>query len=128
MISFLNEKIAYRKIRNNGSPNMFLMIAAMGLSTTYQNLANVIWGSKFKQLPKIVSPWERSTWTVFIVGTTDLLCLGLAVSGPGSILLLIINKTKFGLHVRAVACCSRTAGLLGIKIDRVIALDVFAGR
>ena len=35
VISFLNEKIAYRKIRNNGSPNMFLMIAAMGLSTTY---------------------------------------------------------------------------------------------
>lgn len=43
VISFLNERVAYRRIRNNGSPNMFLMIAAMGLSTTYQNLANVIW-------------------------------------------------------------------------------------
>ena len=50
LISLFNEKLAYRRIRNNGSPNMFLMIAAMGLSTTYQNLANVIWGSKFKQL------------------------------------------------------------------------------
>ena len=48
VISFLNERVAYRRIRNNGSPNMFLMIAAMGLSTTYQNLANVIWKSKFK--------------------------------------------------------------------------------
>ena len=48
LISFFNEKVAYRRIRNNGSPNMFLMIAAMGLSTTYQNLANVIWGSKFR--------------------------------------------------------------------------------
>ena len=37
-------------------------------------------------------------------------------------LLFLINKTKFGLHVRAVACSSRTAGLLGIKIDRVIAM------
>ena len=36
------------------------------------------------------------------------------------ILLLIINKTKFGLHVRAVACSSRTAGILGVRIDRVI--------
>ena len=42
LTSFLNERVAYRRIRNNGSPNMFLMIAAMGLSTTYQNLANVI--------------------------------------------------------------------------------------
>ena len=43
LISLFNEKLAYRRIRNNGSPNMFLMIAAMGLSTTYQNLA----GSRF---------------------------------------------------------------------------------
>ena len=70
-VSFLNELAAYRRIRKNGSPNMFLMIAAMGLSTTYQNLANVIWGSKFKQLP---------------------------------------------------ACSGRTARILGIRIDRVIAL------
>ena len=120
VISFLNEKIAYRKIRNNGSPNMFLMIAAMGLSTTYQNLANVIWGSKFKQLPKIFSVGTINLNGIFI-GTTDLLCLGLSAVALVA-LLLIINKTKFGLHVRAVACSSRTAGLLGIKIDRVIAM------
>ena len=112
VISFLNEKIAYRKIRNNGSPNMFLMIAAMGLSTTYQNLANVIWGSKFKQLPKIFSVGTINLNGIFI-GTTDLLCLGLSAVALVA-LLLIINKTKFGLHVRAVACSSRTAGLLGI--------------
>lgn len=72
VISFLNEKIAYRKIRNNGSPNMFLMIAAMGLSTTYQNLANVIWGSKFKQLPKIFSVGTINLNGIFI-GTTIML-------------------------------------------------------
>lgn len=38
------------------------------------------------------------------------------------ILLLIINRTRFGLHVRAVACNGRMASLLGVKIDRVIAL------
>ena len=37
-------------------------------------------------------------------------------------LLLLINKTRFGLHVRAVACAGKTAGLLGIRIDRVIAM------
>ncbi|MDY4692588.1 MAG: branched-chain amino acid ABC transporter permease [Blautia sp.] len=120
LISFLNEKIAYRKIRNNGSPNMFLMIAAMGLSTTYQNLANVIWGSKFKQLPKIFKIGTVNLNGVFI-GKTDMVCLVVAVILL-VILLLVITKTKFGLHVRAVACSSRTASLLGVKIDRVIAL------
>lgn len=120
LISFFNERIAYRKVRNNGSPNMFLMIAAMGLSTTYQNLANVVWGSKFKQLPKIFSVGTVNLNGIFI-GKTDMVCLVVAAVVL-VVLLLIINKTKFGLHVRAVACSGRTAGLLGVKIDRVIAL------
>lgn len=120
LISLFNERLAYRNIRRHGSPNMFLMIAAMGLSTTYQNLANVIWGSKFKQLPKLFKTTSLNLGGVFI-GTSDLLCLSIAIVVL-VILLLIINKTRFGLHVRAVACNGRTASLLGIKIDRVIAL------
>ena len=120
LISLFNERLAYRNIRRHGSPNMFLMIAAMGLSTTYQNLANVIWGSKFKQLPKLFKTTSLNLGGVFI-GTSDLLCLSIAIVVL-LILLLIINKTRFGLHVRAVACNGRTASLLGIKIDRVIAL------
>ena len=119
-VSFLNERFAYRRIRSNGSPNMFLMIAAMGLSTTYQNLANVVWGSKFKQLPRIFSVMTLNVGGIFI-GTTDLLCLSVALIVL-VILLLIINKTRFGLHVRAVACGGRTARILGVRIDRVIAL------
>lgn len=120
LISFFNEKVAYRTIRNNGSPNMFLMIAAMGLSTTYQNLANVIWGSKFKQLPKIFEVGTVNLNGIFI-GKTDMVCLVVSIIML-VILLMIINKTKFGLQVRAVACSSRTAGLLGVKIDKVIAM------
>jgi branched-chain amino acid transport system permease protein len=37
LISLFNERFTYRRIRSKGSPNMFLMIAAMGLSTTYQS-------------------------------------------------------------------------------------------
>ena len=120
LISLFNERLAYRNIRRHGSPNMFLMIAAMGLSTTYQNLANVIWGSKFKQLPKLFKTTSLNLGGVFI-GTSDLLCLSIAIVVL-VILLLIINRTRFGLHVQAVACNGRTASLLGVKIDRVIAL------
>ena len=125
-ISFLNELVAYRRIRTNGSPNMFLMIAAMGLSTTYQNLVNVIWGSKFKQLPKVFSVRTLNIGGVY-VGTTDMLCLAVALVVLVA-LLLTINKTRFGLHVRAVACAGRTARILGVRIDRVIAaVFVLAG-
>lgn len=120
LISLFNEKLAYRRIRNNGSPNMFLMIAAMGLSTTYQNLANVIWGSKFKQLPRFFKTSTLNLNGIF-VGTTDLLCIVISLIML-VLLLYIINKTKFGLHVRAVACAGSTARIMGIRIDQVIAL------
>ena len=79
---------------------MFLMIAAMGLSTTYQNLANVIWKSKFKQLPKLFKVGTINISGIFI-GKTDMLCLVLSAIAL-VILLFLINKTKFGLHVRDV--------------------------
>ena len=119
-ISVFNERFTYRRIRSNGSPNMFCMIAAMGLSTTYQNLANIIWGAKFKQMPKIFKKASLNVGGVFI-GTTDLLCLALTLIVL-VVLMAVINKTRFGLHVRAVACSGRTSGILGIRIDRVIAM------
>lgn len=44
-VSFLSERVAYRRIRSNGAPNMFLMIAAMGLSNVFQQAANLIFTS-----------------------------------------------------------------------------------
>ena len=54
LISVFNEKIAYKRIRDNNSPTMFLMIAAMGLSTTFQNMAIVVFGPKFKMFPQVL--------------------------------------------------------------------------
>ncbi len=120
LISLFNERIAYRRIRNNGSPNMFLMVAAMGLSTTYQNFATVVFGAKFKQYPAVLPVSSVQIGEIYI-GVLDLVSLGITAVVL-CILVFIINKTKFGLHVRAIACNGRTASLLGIKVDRNIAM------
>lgn len=119
-ISFFNERLAYRRIRNNKSPNMFLMIAAMGLSTTYQNFATIMFGAKFKQYPRVLPVSSIQVGELYI-GVLDLLSLGITAVVLGA-LMLLINKTKFGLNVRAVACNGQTAGLLGVKVDRCIAM------
>ena len=73
---------------------MFLMIAAMGLSTTYQNLANVIWGSKFKQLPRFFKTTTLNINGIF-VGTTDLLCIVISL-----IVLVIVTEERLCRRVR----------------------------
>lgn len=119
LISLFNERIAYKRIRDHNSPTMFLMIAAMGLSTTYQNLAMIVFGSKFKLFPEIVK--GSINFGGLTIGRLDLFSLIFSLA----VLIILdytIYRTKFGLGVRCVASNTYTAGLMGINIDRYFAL------
>jgi len=122
-VSYFNERVAYRRIRHNHSPNMFLMIAAMGLSTVYQQAANVIFTGKYKQYPFRLPVSTVQIGNAYL-GVLDLVSLGIT-----AIIIIwliyLINKTQFGLNVRAIACNNYTASILGVKVDRSIAYVFF---
>lgn len=120
LISVLNEKIAYKKIRNNNSPTMFLMIAAMGLSTTFQNLAIVVFGPKFKMFPQVL-PTSAIVIGSVRIGVLDIISLITTVVVL-IFLQYLISKTKFGLAVKASSSNMNTASLLGINVDKYIML------
>jgi branched-chain amino acid transport system permease protein len=123
LISFLNEKLAYRRIRENKAPTMFLMIAAMGLSIVFQNGSMLVFGAKFQKFPPVLPVSSISIGSVH-VGVLDLVTL--AVAAVALIVLeIVITKTKLGLGIRAIASSSSTAGLLGINVNKMFAL-VFA--
>lgn len=126
LVSIINERFFYRRIRNNNSPTMFLMIAAMGLSTVFQNGAMLTFGSKFQMFPSIMPVSSISVWHIRI-GVLDL--LSFAISAVALILMeFLIQRTKFGLGVRAVACNSYTSSILGINVDKILAsVFVLAG-
>lgn len=48
LISYASEKVTYRRIRRNGAPNMFLMIAAMGLSNMFQQASILIFSGQYR--------------------------------------------------------------------------------
>lgn len=120
LVSFLCERFAYRRIRSNGSPNMFLMIAAMGLSNVFQQAANLIFTGKFRSYPFKLPVSTINIGNAYI-GVLDLISLGITAVVL-VILIYIINKTQFGLNVRAIACNAPAAKVLGIKVDKSIAL------
>ena len=119
LVSFLSERFAYRRIRSNGAPIMFLMIAAMGLSNVFQQTSNLIFSGQYRtydfKLPvstvKIGSAYLGVLDLVSLVITAVIL----------SFLIYMINKTKFGLNVRAIACNQKAARVLGIRVDQSIA-------
>ncbi len=123
LISIINERFAYRRIRQNNSPTMFLMIAAMGLSVTYQNLVMVIVGPKFKTFPPIIPTKAISLGTIKI-GVLDLISMAVVFAAV-VIIECLVTKTKFGLAVRAASSNMNTASLLGINIDFYIVMVFF---
>ena len=119
LVSYLCERMAYRRIRSNGAPNMFLMIAAMGLSNVFQQAANLIFSGQYRSYPFKLPVSTVKVATAYI-GVLDL--VSLAITAVVIVLLVyLINKTQFGLNVRAIACNAYAAKVLGVKVDRCIA-------
>lgn len=118
IISLLNERLFYRRIRERNAPTMFLMIAAMGISTVLQNATKNLFGVSVKIFPAMLSTTSVTIGNVTI-GVYDLVSLAVATVAL-VVLEFLVNKTKFGLGVRAVACSSYTSSLLGINVDRVL--------
>jgi branched-chain amino acid transport system permease protein len=119
LISFASERVAYRRIRRTGAPNVFLMIAAMGLSNVFQQAANLIFTGQYRSYP-----FQLPVSTVRIgnsfLGVLDMISL-VITAAVLVLLIFLIEKTKFGLNVRAIASNSFAARVLGVKVDRSIA-------
>ena len=122
-ISYLCERLTSRRIRRNGAPNMFLMIAAMGLSNVFQQAANLIFSGQYRSYPFKLPVSTISIASAYI-GVLDLISLAITAVVI-AFLIYLINKTQFGLNVRAIACNPNAAKVLGVKVDRCIA-TVFA--
>ncbi|MCX7963147.1 MAG: branched-chain amino acid ABC transporter permease [Candidatus Sumerlaea chitinivorans] len=125
--------LAYRPLR--ASPRLIPLITAIGLSLFLQNIAQATWGSASRFFPADVTPAVFSGKRVPIVriGDTqldmsllDALILVLAVSLM-VIVQLFILRTRAGMAMRACAQDRTTAALMGIHVDRFVALAFALG-
>ncbi len=124
LLGFAVERVAYKPLRQ--APRMSVMISAIGVSYLIQNVALYVTGGLSQQYPNI--PWLSDTVVVFGAMTkrvtliTPVLTLILIV-----LLVLLINRTKIGMGMRAVSKDFETSLLMGIKIDNVISVTFIIG-
>ncbi|MDR1772783.1 MAG: branched-chain amino acid ABC transporter permease [Hungatella sp.] len=118
------ERVAYRPLRT--APRMSVMISAIGVSYLLQNLATYLFTALPKGYPEI--PFLKKIYQIgglsasFVTFLTPVLTL-MIVYG----LITLINKTKIGMAMRAVAKDYDTAALMGIKINRIITFTFAIG-
>jgi branched-chain amino acid transport system permease protein len=145
IVAVLTERLAYKPIRERTSTTLYLLIASMGVSIVIENVFVILVGGRFRALPQdifqdVFAALERffalfgltgvpgsNTFSVggnVTVSMFDVLSLITAVVFLGG-LQLFLDRTRWGLAIRAAACDLRTAGLMGVNTSLLIGIVFF---
>ena len=118
------DRVAYRPLRD--APRISALISSIGVSFFLQNFAIVV----FSAIPREV---QRPEWlvNVIVLGKVRLLPLTLVVPALSFVLMLallfVVYKTKPGLGMRAISKDIETSRLMGVPVNKVIALTFGMG-
>ena len=117
------ERIAYRPLRN--APRLVPLISAIGASIFLQNAAQLLFGPQRRNYinPEFLA--RGAGWNLMVGESQVVITYTGVFSFVLSLLLmvglyLLVQKTKLGRAMRAVAQDKKTAALMGIDVDSVI--------
>jgi branched-chain amino acid transport system permease protein len=123
-VAMVLERVAYRPLRK--APRLVPLISAIGASIFLENAAQLMFGTARHDYsnPQIIA--RNIGWNLMVSGKPVLITYTGVLTFVLSILLMIglyvlVQRTKMGKAMRAVAEDKEIAALMGIDVDRVIA-------
>ena len=124
LIGVVLERAAYRPLR--GANRLSAVVSALGASIFFENAIMLIYGARVYVYPDFLRPdFTVSLFGVSVPGVR-LLILGASVALMLA-LSAFIQRTRMGAAIRATAIDPGAARLMGINVDRVIALVFLIG-
>jgi len=129
VLAVIVERTAYRPLRH--APRLIPLISAIGVSFFLQDairLFESLWRNSFN----LVYPTMDALNTRFELSSTiDVSVKSLVVTAAALLMLWglysLVNKTKIGKAIRAVAEDQSAASLMGINVNRMISLTFLIG-
>ena len=133
LTAILVERMAYRPLRRRGTTNRLVpLVTAIGVSFFLQDLVRLIeglWHNEFFLRMRTIPDLEGSftlfggaifiqTKSVIVIVVSVLMLWGLTY---------LVNRTKLGMAIRAVAQDLTTASLMGINPDQIISRAFLIG-
>ena len=121
------ERIAYRPLRS--SPRLAALITAIGMSIFLQNYVQLLQGARVKPLPPLISGGfevMRHGEYVVTISYLQILIMVMTVALMAGFSLLIA-RTALGRAQRACEQDRMMAALIGVDVDRTIALTFVMG-
>ena len=117
------ERVAYRPLRN--APRLAPLISAIGVSLILENLGALWKGISFVSFPQIFPQISYSLGPVTISSVNILVIVVSLVLMVA--LQWLVTSTRIGRAMRAVAQDREAAALMGVNVDRIIAITFFIG-
>jgi len=123
LLGMLIERIAYKPLRKSG--RLSPLISAIGVSIFLSTFVNMIKGPQTRGFPEVIKEIE------FSIAGVRITSLELYVMAMSVVLMLvlqyIVQKTRVGQAMRATSYDKDVAALMGIDVDRIIALTFAIG-
>lgn len=130
LLAMAVERFAYRRLRN--APRLAPLISGIGVSVLLQTVAMLIWSRNPLMFPQIL-PMDAIAVTAgdaghppAIVTVTGIVTVGLALAVMGG-LWLLVEYSRLGSGMRAVAENPQVARLMGVNPDQIITLTFAIG-
>lgn len=120
----LVEKVAYKPIRERTNVTLYLLIASMGMSIVIENIFVVTVGGRFRALPPVIPMNPVNVFGLATTSAFDILSLVMAILFLSG-LQIFLSRTKWGLAIRAASYDLRTAGLMGVNVNKLISIVFF---
>ena len=118
------ERFAYRPLRH--APRLAPLITAIGVSFILQNIVQILYGPSPVNTPQLISPTARVTIGGLSIGVVNIFAIVVAVSLMIA-LQLFVSRTRIGRAMRSTAMDREAAQLMGVDINRTIAVTFFIG-
>ena len=119
------ERVAYRPLRKRGAHRLYLVITALmfGLLLEYGNLA--LLGARDRQFPEL---FAKEVYTFGGLSITNIKLLVILLSVLTMIALaLLVQRTRWGIAMRAVSYDPLAVPLMGISTDAIIVITFIIG-
>jgi branched-chain amino acid transport system permease protein len=124
------ERLAYRPLRN--APRLAALISAIGVSVLLQNVAQSIFGSNQVRFPPItIFSTPEGDPKFFAAGGVQVTYTQVMVVVITVVVMVALSqyvkRTRMGKAMRASAQDKRTAALMGVNVNMVIAVTFLIG-
>lgn len=123
------ERVAYRPLRLRGAPRLVPLISAIGMSLFLTDAVRFV--LSLSGAFYVTPPSFPGLRTRLVLGATSVQYKALLVMAVAALMMagltFLVGRTRLGKAIRAVAQDRATASLMGIDVNRIVALTFLIG-